>query len=145
MHCSVSLKLWQCVLPPGSIFSPSRSIPQLLDDWDKNHPRSLKKKPIIRWLWNIIPKNICWQLWIARNRAIFKDQKAVPTRIVSKSVGMIAEKFASNSISFPHSENIMEPHASWCKIYLKDRNSPQSNTTISKQPHSKHTCKEKQQ
>ena len=63
----------------------------------------------------------------------------VPTHIVSKSVGLIAEKFTSNNIIFPHSENISEPHASWCKIYLKYMNSLQSNTTISKQLLSKHS------
>ena len=26
MHCSVSLKVWQCVLPSGTIFIPSRSV-----------------------------------------------------------------------------------------------------------------------
>ena len=62
----------------------------------------------------------------------------VPSRIVSKTVGMIAEKFASNNISFPHTENIPEPHSSWCNLYLKGRNSPQSNTTISKQLNNKH-------
>ena len=63
----------------------------------------------------------------------------VLARIVSKSIGMIAEKFASNNISFPHSEKISELHASWCKIYLKDRNSLQSKTTFNKQLRSKHT------
>ena len=63
----------------------------------------------------------------------------VPSRIVSKTVGMIAEKFASNNINFPHSESISEPHASWCKLYLKDMNSPQSNTIVNKQIHSKHS------
>ena len=36
-------------------------------------------------------------------------------------MGMIAENFASNDISFPDDEHISEPCASWCKIFLKER------------------------
>ena len=61
-----------------------------------------------------------WQLWIARNKSIFNDEKVVPARIASKAVGMIAKKFASNSISFPNEERIPNPYSSWCRIYLQE-------------------------
>ena len=106
LQCSVSLKVWQCVLPPGFHFRPPGSVAQLLEDWTKHYPRNLNKKPILRCFWNSIPKNLCSQLWMARNKSIFEDQKIVSTRIVSKTVGMIAEKFASRDINFHVSENI---------------------------------------
>ena len=36
-------------------------------------------------------------------------------------VGMIAENFTSNDISFLDAEHISEPYASWCKTFLKER------------------------
>ena len=92
LQCSISLKFWQCVLPLGFHFRPLGSMAQLLEDWTKHYPGNLNKKPILRRLWNSVPKNLCWQLWIARNKSIFKYQKVVPTRIVSKTMGMIVEK-----------------------------------------------------
>ena len=139
LQCSVSLNIWQCILPPGFKFRPPGSVAQLIEDWAKHLPNSLIKKPILGCLWNTIPKNLCWQLWIARNKSIFKDQKVVPTRIVSKTVGMIAEKFASRDISFPVSEDIPEPHSSWCKIFLKERSPPQSKFPSSRIKHSSST------
>ena len=38
---------------------------------------------------------------------------------------MIAEKFASNNISYPEQEPISEPFSSWCKSFLKERGSLQ--------------------
>ena len=119
LQCRVSLKIWQCVLPTGFHFSPLGSVVQFLEDWSKQFPGSLIKKPILSRLWISIPKNLCCKLWIARNKSIFNEQEVVPTHIVSKMVGMITEKFSSNDISFPDDENISEPYASWCKIFLK--------------------------
>ena len=89
-------------------------------------PGSLIKKPILSRLWASIPKNICWQLWLDRNKAIFKDQKVVPARIAAKTIGMTAEKFASSSISFPEKEAIPDPYSTWCKNFLKERRPLQS-------------------
>ena len=52
---------------------------------------------------------------------------------------MIAEKFASNNISYPQQESISDPYANWCKQFLKENGSLQSKlvsgrTTKSSQP-----------
>ena len=58
LQCSVSLKFWKSILPPGSQFKPSDSLRQLLEKWIKYFPGNLNKK-ILKHLWNTIPKNLC--------------------------------------------------------------------------------------
>ena len=58
LQCRISLKIWQCVLPLGFLFNPPSSVVQLLEDWSKQFPGTLKKNPILSLLWNSIPKNL---------------------------------------------------------------------------------------
>ena len=106
---------WKLVLPKALNRELPDNASRLLKDWTNLFPGSLCEKPILSHLWAAIPKNLCWQLWLARNRAIFKEQKGIPVHIAAKTIGMIAEKFASNNISYPLQESISDPYALWCK------------------------------
>ena len=90
LQCSVSLQDWKSILFPIScLFWPPDTLPQLLTNWNNIFLGNLRKKPILKRLWNTIPKNLWWQIWLARNRVIFKGEKVGPNGIVSKSIGMI--------------------------------------------------------
>ena len=130
LHCNFSLLVWRSVLPPGMALNFPDSVVQLFADWSKYFPGSLIKKPILSRLWASIPKNLCWQLWIARNKAIFKDQKAVPSRIGAKTIGMAVEKFASSNINFPVKEAIPDPYSTWGRNFLKERSPLKSKKII---------------
>ena len=127
LQCEFSRLAWKLILPTAFNRELPGNAPQLLKEWASLFPGSLNKKPILRRIWAAIPKNLCWQLWLARNRVIFKEQKVIPVQIVAKTIGMIAEKFASNNITFPQQESIPEPLANWCKLFLKEKSSLQSN------------------
>ena len=125
LQCKVSIKAWQIILPQNfGLRFPEKAM-QLFKDWSKQFPGSLRNKPILNRLWTSIPKNLCWQLWLARNRAIFKEQKVTPIYIATKAIGMIAEKFNTDKIFFPLLESIPEPLSSWCKLFLKEDSSLQ--------------------
>ena len=62
--------------------------------------------PILRRLWNVIPKNICWQIWLARHRSIFKGEKVIINKIASKIIGMTTEKIATRGLGFLDAEDI---------------------------------------
>ena len=119
LQCKVSMSVWKIVLPKDFNRDLPDNAAQLFKDWANLFPGSLTKNPILSRLWAAIPKNICWQLWLARNRAIFKEQKVIPVRIASKTIGMIAEKFATNNICYPRQESITDPYDTWCKLFLK--------------------------
>ena len=121
LQCSFSHLIWRSVLPPGTALNFPDTIAQLFAVWSKHFPGSLNKKLILNRLWACIPKNLCWQLWLARNKAIFKDQKVVPAHVAAKTIGMTVEKFVASNISFPEKEAIPDPYSTWCKNFLKER------------------------
>ena len=85
LQCKVSLSVWKIILPQDfDLNFPDKAV-QLFKDWPKQFPDFLRNKPVLCRLWASIPKNLCWQIWLARNRAIFRDQKDIPTHIASKS------------------------------------------------------------
>ena len=89
-QCKVSLLVWEIVLPPDFRRVLPTSASQLFQIWMSLFPGSLRKKPTLSRLWASLPKNLCWQLWLARNRAIFKEEKAIPVIIAAKTIGMIS-------------------------------------------------------
>ena len=121
LQCNFSQLVWQSVLPPGMALNLPASISQLFVEWSKHLPGSMNKIPTLQRLWDSIPKNLCWQLWLARNKAIFKEQKAVSARVAAKTIGMIVEKFASNNISLPDNVTAHHPYFEWCKTFLKEK------------------------
>ena len=132
LQCKISLLVWRIVLPSSLALNLPSSAVQLFKDWSNHYPGSLSKKPILSHLWASIPKNLYWQLWLARNCAIFKEQKSIPTFIVAKTIGMIVENFSSDNICFPSQESIPEPYSSWSKDFLEESSSLQSKIS----PHS---------
>ena len=83
LQCSLSQQAWRSILLPlFAHFRPPNSLGQLLVGWNSLFPGSLRKKPILKLLWNSIPKNLYWHIWLAKNRSIFKGEKVVLNNIV---------------------------------------------------------------
>ena len=131
LHCKVSLQVWRSILHPVCAhFKPPDSLGHLLIAWDRLYTWTLRKKPNLKRLWNVIPKNICWQIRLARNRSIFKEEKVVISRIVSKTIGMTVEKLATRGLGSPDSEDILAHVSKWCGIFFQ-RSSPRSKSFYS--------------
>ena len=60
---------------------------------------------------------------MVRNRLIFKGEKVVISRIVSKTIGMTVEKLATRGLGFPDSEDIPAQVSKCCGIFFH-RNFP---------------------
>ena len=84
-------------------------------------------------MWNVIPKNICWQIWFARNRSIVKGEKVNINRIAANIIGMTAEKLATRGMGFPDAEDIPAQLSKWCNNFFQ-RSSPQAKNYNSRQP-----------
>ena len=68
---------------------------------------------------------MCWQIWLERNRSIFKGEKLIINRIDAKINGMTAEKLATRGLGFLDAEDISDHVSKWCSIFFQ-RSSPQS-------------------
>ena len=106
-------------------FKPPDSLDQLLIVWNRLFLGNIRKNHILKRLWNAIPKNRCWQIWLARNRSIFKGEKVIINPIAAKIVGMTAEKLATRGLGFLDAEDIPTHVSKWCIIFFQ-RSSPQS-------------------
>ena len=106
-------------------FKPPNHPRQLLIAWNSLFPGTLKKRPILQRLWNTIPKNLYWQLWLAKNGLTFEEHKPSPSQIASKIIGMTVEKLASKGIGYPSSEDFSNKESKWCHLFLH-QSSPRS-------------------
>jgi len=55
-------------------------------------------------MWNSIPPNLCWQIWIARNKCIFNNRKPCISRTIAKTLALISETIETNGIIQTDSE-----------------------------------------
>jgi len=52
-----------------------RSIADLFSNWANRYPGPPPKNQIIKTAWAVLPKVICWQIWLEHNRRIFRNIK----------------------------------------------------------------------
>ena len=45
--------------------------------WHELYPGSLSKKRTISKIWNVLPKNISWQVWLAPTRKYLKERRQI--------------------------------------------------------------------
>jgi hypothetical protein len=62
--------------------------------WSEKYKDILNNKPLPKNLWLALSKYFCWKIWLAQNRAIFK-QKDVPRLVATKAEGLLAKFFKS--------------------------------------------------
>ena len=60
-------------------------------NWKGCYPRKIRKKKILGRIWDIALKNICWKIFLARNKLVFDNKKADPQRVTFKVANMISE------------------------------------------------------
>eukprot|EP00253_Pinus_taeda_P006464 PITA_06464 len=76
LECSFSRQIWSFFthdLDPN--FTIPCSTSELFSEWTNRFPGPPSKNLIIKTTWAVLPKIICWQLWIERNRRIFRNKK----------------------------------------------------------------------
>lgn len=67
--------------------------------WKKRYVSS-KKKNTFTLLWRQIPKFVCWEIWLARNQAIFHEKLPPIHNIFFKLCGLISKVFRVKSVGF---------------------------------------------
>eukprot|EP00253_Pinus_taeda_P002659 PITA_02659 len=74
-------------------------ITTLQKSWGKCFPQTNKRKNQVSRIWNSIPSNLCWQIWIARNKCIFNNKKPCIARTIAKTVALISKTIETNGFS----------------------------------------------
>lgn len=65
--------------------------PDCLQTLEKDYPYTTKKKVTIQRIWKCIPVVLCWQIWLTRNKCIFKNQTPRIGKTLLKTWGLTSE------------------------------------------------------
>jgi len=68
-----------------------KPLSDFLQTLEKAYPYTTKKKVTIQRIWKCIPVVLCWQIWLTRNKCIFKNQIPRIGKTLSKTWGLTSE------------------------------------------------------
>jgi hypothetical protein len=84
LNCNFSKQVMHIVYSElTNQISWSASCRSLIGKWSKSYKGSLNKKLIFRRTWKASIKYVCWKIWLARNKIIFKEKSIPPPPIVA--------------------------------------------------------------
>jgi hypothetical protein len=69
-----------------------------LGNWDKYYRGTFKDKLVLNRMWRALPKFICWQIWITRNRKLFQGKASPLQTVAAKEKLLLSESINSKSI-----------------------------------------------
>lgn len=55
-------------------WNTQNTIGELPNKWKKNYPWQHRKNNTVKRVWDILPYNRLWNIWLARNRKVFNDK-----------------------------------------------------------------------
>ena len=80
-------------------------------------------------MWNSIPPTLCWQIWNARNKIIFNNEKASISSTLAKTIAFISETISANGIAHSDQESGNPVEIEWMgKFNYETRNFKADNT-----------------
>jgi ribonuclease HI len=91
-QCPYATTTWNLVL--GNLFiltTQALSYKEFFQNWGKNYRGNLRNKPGLNKLWIAMPKYICWEIWLARNKKIFQEETISPRQCAVKAISLCAE------------------------------------------------------
>lgn len=85
VDCSFANKVWALILQGLKAEIPTKiSIVDLFLSWKYCYPLSSLNSLWPR-IWIIVPKFVCWKLWLARNEQIFNNVAWTPNTVATKA------------------------------------------------------------
>eukprot|EP00253_Pinus_taeda_P032878 PITA_32878 len=117
IDCPVARSCWKLITSPLNIGDLPNQISLLQKGWGKSFPYANKNMNLAKWMWNIIPSNLCWQIWIARNKCIFNNKKPSISNILAKTTALITKTVEANGISQADSELTDDRVKEWMRRF----------------------------
>eukprot|EP00253_Pinus_taeda_P009123 PITA_09123 len=104
IECPFARTCWNLIASPLNTGDLPNQIATLQKSWGKCFPHTNKRKNLASRMWNSIPSNLCWQIWIAINKSIFNNRKPCISRTIAKTLVLISETIETNGIIQTDSE-----------------------------------------
>lgn len=99
IECPFARSCWKLITSPLNTGDLPNQITLLQKKWEKSFPQNKKGKTLAIRSWNNIPPNLCWQIWIARNKCIFNDKKPSISSTLAKAIALISETIEAKGIT----------------------------------------------
>eukprot|EP00253_Pinus_taeda_P035972 PITA_35972 len=123
LECTFARKCWKLITSPLRIEDLPNQISLLQKNWGNSYPYPKKNKTLAKRLWNNIPPNLCWQIWIARNKCIFNNEKPNISYTLAKTTALISETLSANGIAHSDQETGNPKEMEWiAKFNYESRN-----------------------
>jgi hypothetical protein len=114
LECSFSRKVWENSLQIlYTRIQWSNTPSKIFNSWKASYRVSLVNKQLFKVTFLAMPKFITWKIWLARNRALFSDEKSTPTSVASKSLGLLAEHFNNRNKRMSPQQQLNQDEAYW--------------------------------
>jgi hypothetical protein len=92
IDCPFTQEVWMQAMHGLNAQTPSQlTVVNLFTSWKGRFPHALKRKSMWAKIWYAIPKFICWEVWLARNEATFKNILRTPTVVAAKAKALLLE------------------------------------------------------
>lgn len=83
LDCTITKECWKQLSSLLEInLNFSKTFLNFFLESKKTYPYSTKKKATIKRFWDCLPAMLCWQIWLSRNKSIFKDREPKMGRIL---------------------------------------------------------------
>jgi hypothetical protein len=96
LNCNFTRQVMNCMykeLAPN-VANPTNTR-SLLGKWAKQYKGSLKGKQKFSIVWKASIKFVCWQIWLTRNKKIFKEKTITPQVVAMSAISQISEYISS--------------------------------------------------
>eukprot|EP00253_Pinus_taeda_P005179 PITA_05179 len=92
LDCAFTKKVWGLLLDEFQTSLPQQtSVSELFATWCASYPKGIFPKSFWRRIWIVLPKFVCWQLWLTRNQQIFKETQYSPHQVAAKAKALLLE------------------------------------------------------
>jgi hypothetical protein len=92
--CALSKQIWNQIyylLVPH--YNPPSTCNDMFICWKQRYVVKFTKKPLLASLWKVIPKFVCWEIWLTRNKTIFQNNILSPSKDLSTACSLLPETF----------------------------------------------------
>ena len=73
----------------------TKVIPSTWEDmftrWKCRYTRPLQTRSVLSWFWTGLTKYLCWQIWLIRNKAIFKNMYLSPAEVAKTTIALLSD------------------------------------------------------
>ena len=134
--------VWSLSMLGLNVSAPAQiTVTNLFSTWKARYPLTLTSKSSWPKIWQVLPKYVCWKIWLARNTQIFNNIKLTPSIVATKAKALLHAAVV-NHRSFTDN-SLLPEEKKWLGTYLfrdrkKDLCSPLHQSRVANTRHEYH-------